>query len=185
MTALEKIKAIEQKNKQRILSICPQLDEKSGIYIIYREENGFKYAYVGQAKHILTRLANHLSGYQHIDLSIKKHGFYNAENLIGYKLKFMHCTDSQLDEYEQKYILAMANCGYQLRNKTAGGQGEGKFGIADNKTSKGYYEGIKQGYQKAQKEVAVMFKHLTVKCNSDNKQAIKALEKFNEYIRRF
>ena len=66
-------KAIESKNKKRLLAINPKLNEQSGIYFLTRvDEDGFKYAYVGQAKHILTRLAQHLVGYQHIDLSLKK-----------------------------------------------------------------------------------------------------------------
>ena len=101
----KQIYAIEQKNKQRILKVCPAVTETSGIYIFYRQdENGIKYAYVGQAKRLLTRLAQHLSGYQHIDLSIKKHGFYSEENETGYQISFKYCGDDQLDEYEQRYI---------------------------------------------------------------------------------
>ena len=47
------IKAIEYKNKQRILKVCPGVPETSGIYIFLREEDGFKYAYIGQAKHLM------------------------------------------------------------------------------------------------------------------------------------
>lgn len=39
--------------------------------MVRTDENGFRYAYIGQAVHILTRLAQHLVGYQHIDLSLK------------------------------------------------------------------------------------------------------------------
>ena len=47
-------KAIEQKNKRKLLAVNPNLNEESGIYFLTREdENGFKYAYIGQAKHIL------------------------------------------------------------------------------------------------------------------------------------
>ena len=49
------VKAIEKKNKERVLALHPSVPETSGIYIFYRRENGFKYAYVGQAKHILSR----------------------------------------------------------------------------------------------------------------------------------
>ena len=74
-------KAIEAKNKQKWLALNPMLDESSGIYILTRQdENGFRYAYVGQAKRILTRLSQHLSGYQHIDLSLKSHGLYSEDN---------------------------------------------------------------------------------------------------------
>ena len=70
----KQIKAKERQNKERILRTNPYVDEKSGIYFLTREdENGFKFAYIGQAKRLLSRLAEHLSGYQHIDLSLKKH----------------------------------------------------------------------------------------------------------------
>ena len=36
-------KAVEKKNKERFLAVNPHLDEKSGIYILTREdENGFR-----------------------------------------------------------------------------------------------------------------------------------------------
>jgi hypothetical protein len=178
----KQIYAIEQKNKQRILKVCPSVTEDSGIYIFTRTENGIKYAYVGQAKRLLTRLAQHLSGYQHIDLSIKKHGFYSDENQTGYKLNIILCDKAQLDEYEQKHILAMANAGYQLRNKTSGGQGKGKAGIAENKPSKGYYDGLKQGYRNAQRDVGKWVKHLTIDCDRGKKRAITALERFREFL---
>ena len=67
-------------SKDRILKVNSTVTEESGIYILTREdENGFKYAYIGQAKHTLTRLAQHLQGYQHIDLSIKKHKLFDKE----------------------------------------------------------------------------------------------------------
>lgn len=70
--SIRQAKAIEQNNKKRLLEVNPKLDEESGIYFLTRiDENGFKYAYIGQAVHILTRLAQHLVGYQHIDLSLK------------------------------------------------------------------------------------------------------------------
>ena len=72
----KKAKAIEKKNKEKWLALNPALNEKSGIYLLTRRDaNGIKYAYVGQAKHILTRLAQHLVGYQHIDLSLKKYAY--------------------------------------------------------------------------------------------------------------
>ena len=175
------IKAIEQKNKERILKVCPNVGEESGIYILTRVENDFRFGYVGQAKHILTRLAQHLSGYQHIDLSIKKHGFYSSDNLTGYKIDFF--LSFNLDEMEQKYILDLANSGYQLSNKTGGSQGCGKFGIAENKPSKGYHDGLQQGYKNAQKEIAPLFeKWLKINFDSSKKLAVRANEKFNEFI---
>ena len=67
----KKAKAIEKKNKERLLKVNPKLNEDSGIYFLTRiDENGFKYAYIGQAVHLITRLSQHLVGYQHIDLSL-------------------------------------------------------------------------------------------------------------------
>lgn len=181
----KQVKAIEQKNKQRILSVCSTVPETSGIYFLIREENGFKYAYIGQAKHLLTRLAQHLSGYQHIDLSLKKHGFYNKDNPTGYKIGFLEFPEIDLDQEEQYYIRKYANAGYQLRNKTSGSQGKGKQGLDDNKVPKGYYDGKKQGYLDAQKFVANLFdKHLQYSRKSEkpNKNQEKAAEKFKAFL---
>ena len=96
-------KAIESKNKQKWLALNPRLDESSGIYILTRQdENGFRYAYVGQAKRILTRLSQHLSGYQHIDLSLKSHGLYSEDNPYGWVVYTQHCPLDRLNEEEQR-----------------------------------------------------------------------------------
>lgn len=185
-TNYRQIKAIEKKNKDRILKLQPNTPESSGIYIFYRYEGDFKYAYIGQAKHLLTRLAQHLSGYQHIDLSIKKHGLWDKENPCGWKVLWLLCPEHKLDEYEQHYIKEYANMGFQLRNKTSGSQGKGKVGIADNKPAKGYYDGLKQGYKNAQKFVANLFdKHLNYSQKSEkpNKNQEKALAKFEDFLK--
>lgn len=180
------IKAIEAKNKQRILSVNPGVTEHSGIYILTRvDEDGIKYGYVGQAKHLLTRLAQHLSGYQHIDLSLKSHGLYGRENPTGWQIEFVYADEEDLDEQEKRYIYEYALGGYQLRNKTAGGQGKGKRGIAENRPAKGYRDGLKQGYENARREVKHIFDlHLDVvyKANKASKNAVKAMDKFNEFI---
>lgn len=181
----KQIKAIEKKNKERILRLHPCVPETSGIYVFYREENELKFAYVGQAKHLLTRLAQHLSGYQHIDLSIKKHGLWGADNPCGYRVSFVPCLVDELDEKEQYYVVKVANLGYQLLNKTSGSQGKGKRGIAENKPAKGYYDGLKQGYKNAQKFVANLFeKHLnySVKSDKPNKNQEKAMDKFKDFL---
>lgn len=183
---IRQVKAIEHKNKNRLLEINPELDENSGIYFLTRtDDEDIKYAYIGQAKHILTRLAQHLVGYQHIDLSLKKHNLYSDENPYGWKIGFIHVPLEQLDEKEQHYIKLYAKNGYQLRNKTAGGQGEGKEKINEFKPSKGYRDGLKQGYINASREVAHLFdKHLkvTIKSDKPNKIQEKALGKFEEFL---
>jgi hypothetical protein len=179
------IKAIEQKNKQLILKNNPYVPERSGIYFLTREENGFKYAYIGQAKHLLTRLAQHLSGYQHIDLSLKKHGFFSKENPCGWNVMFVEYPLSELNAKEQEYIKNYADRGYQLRNKTSGSQGVGKQGLDVQKSPKGYRDGLAQGYKNAQKFVANLFeKHLNYskKSEKSNKNQEKALEKFKEFL---
>lgn len=183
---IAQVKAIEKRNKQRILAVSPYVSEDSGIYAFVREENGFKYAYVGQAKHLLTRLAQHLSGYQqHIDLSLKKHGLYSEKNPTGWKVRFVLVPESQLDAEEQKYIKAYADRGYQLRNKTIGGQGVGKADMDEVRSPKGYRDGLAQGYKNAQKFVARLFeKHLDYRPKSDrpNKNQEKAAKKFAEFL---
>lgn len=180
----KQIYAIEKANKARVLKACPDVPDTSGIYILTREENGFKFAYVGQAKKLLTRLAGHLKGYQHIDLSLKKHGLYSEDNPTGWKVSFVEYPEQFLDEQEQIYIKQMANLGFQLRNKTSGSQGEGKKDISDAPT-KGYLEGLHNGYKKAQKEIAHLFKlHLVcgTKKVPPTKLQEKAMQKFEDFI---
>jgi hypothetical protein len=177
-----KIKAIEEKNKQRFLSLNPKLTDRSGIYIIYREESGIKYAYIGQAKHILTRLAQHLSGYQHIDLSLKKHGLAN-EKENGYKVHFEYYEISKLDDAERFWIKRMADKGYQLRNKTLGGQDCGKGGLDNQKPSRGYHDGLVQGRKSLAKELRhIIDTHLEVRVRKETKISQKALAKFWELL---
>lgn len=182
----KQIKAIETKNKQKFLKVNPSLNESSGIYILTRtDENEIKHAYIGQAKHILTRLAQHMVGYQYIDLSLKKHGLHSVENVYGWKVGFLNFKESDLDEKEQHYIKEYAINGYQLKNKTAGSQGVGKTQIAEYKPSKGYRDGIKQGYLNASKEISNLFdKHLNFTTKSDvpNKYQQRAIEKFNDFL---
>lgn len=180
------VKAIEKKNKERMLKVNPDLNENSGIYFLLRkDEEGFLYAYIGQAKHILTRLAQHLTGYQHIDLSLKKHGLFSDDNPHGWEVHFLEFPIDQLDEMEQKYIKQYALAGYQMRNKTSGSQGKGKTQIDNYKPVKGYRDGLKQGYKNASKEISNLFdKHLDYKAKNDppNKNQQKALEKFKEFL---
>ena len=180
---IAKAKAVEAKNKKKWLALNPDLDDKSGIYFLTRtDENGFRYAYIGQAVHILTRLAQHLSGYQHIDLSLKKHGLYSDDNPFGWKAGFLHFPASELDEQEQHYIKVYADYGYQLRNKTSGSQGEGKAKIDDYRPAKGYYDGIKQGKKSLAKELShIAEKHLEIRLKPDkanNSVSQKQYEKF-------
>lgn len=179
----KQVKAIEYKNKQRLLKVNNQLNDYSGIYVLTRvDENDIKYAYIGQAVHILTRIAQHLVGFQHIDLSLKKHGLYSKENEYGWNIGFINMPQTKLDEMEQYYIKQYANAGYQLRNKTSGSQGVGKKQIDEYRPQKGYHDGLKQGRKNLAKELKhIIDTHLTVTLKQgkeNNKVSIKAFEKF-------
>ena len=184
---IRQAKAIEFQNKKKLLEVNPKLDEKSGIYFLTRtDEDGFKYAYIGQAKHILTRLAQHLVGFQHIDLSLKKHKLYADDNPFGWKVNFLHFPESQLNEKEQHYIKEYALNGYQLRNKTSGSQGVGKAQIDDYRPQKGYRDGLEQGRKNLARELNhIIDKHLVVSIKPEkvnNKVSLKAFEKFREIL---
>jgi hypothetical protein len=181
----KQIYAIKKANEERILKVCPNCPNTSGIYFLLREEDGFKYAYIGQAVRLRERLGSHLSGYQHIDLSIKKHGLWSEKNPTGYRVHFLEFAENLLDEMEQKYIKQYANAGYQMRNATSGSQGVGKKGLDNARPTRTYYDGLAQGYKNAQKEVAHLFDlHLDYKTKSDkpNKNQQKALQKFKDFL---
>ena len=181
-------KAIEQKNKKKLLEINPNLDDRSGIYFLIRiDEDGIKYAYIGQALHVLTRLAQHMSGYtQHIDRSLKAHGLHSSENPYGWKVASVRTNKSDLDEMEQEYIKKFANAGYQLRNKTSGSQGVGKKQIDEYRPAKGYRDGVQQGKISLARDLKhIIGKHLSVELKPEkqgNKVSMKALEKFNALL---
>ncbi len=183
------VKAIESTNKKKFLKQNEMLNDNSGIYFLTRiDENGIKYAYVGQAKHILTRLAQHMVGYQHIDLSLKSHGLYNEDNVYGWKAEALNFEQDLLDKKEQEYIIEYANKGYQLRNKKNGGQNGGSSQIDEYRPKKGYRDGLKQGRKNTIKEIANLFdKHLNYSQKSDkqNKNQEKAMLKFKEILEEY
>lgn len=184
--SIAEIKRMEREIKQRLLFINPKLNEQSGIYFMTREdEQGIKYAYIGQAKHILSRLAQHMTGYQHIDLSLKKHGLISNSNMCGWNVNFLNFPEELLDEKEQYYIKKYALGGYQLRNKTAGGQGSGKKQIDDYRPGKTYKQGVEQGMKNASRDVAKLFeKHLNVSAKNDppTVNQLKAMDKFEKFL---
>lgn len=188
---LRQAKAIESENRKRLLKINPKLNDRSGIYFLLREdENGFKFAYVGQAKSVLQRLASHLVGYeQHIDLSLRKHKLYSEDNPYGWRVEFLNFPESQLDEKEKYYIKLYADNGYQLRNVSIGGQGGNRDSgsIGERKAPKGYLQGIQQGRKNLARELSnIAEKHLKIELREDkanNKVSQKQYEKFKELLK--
>lgn len=186
---IKRAKAIEQKNKERLLKLNPELNDKSGIYFFLRsDEYNFRFAYIGQAKNITQRCCSHLVGYQqHIDLSIRKHGLYSGENPHGWRLEFLNFPESELDEKEKYYIKKYADAGYQLRNVSVGGQGSERGNhIGEAKAAKGYRDGVLQGKKSLAKELNhIAEKHLKISIKpekANNKVSIKQYEKFMELI---
>lgn len=191
MNNYAKAMAIEKKNKETLLKLNPRLNERSGIYFLTRvDENGFRYAYVGQAKNILQRLASHMAGYkQHIDLSLKKHKLWSQENPNGWVVNFENFSPNRLDEMEKYYIKKYADDGYQLRNVSIGGQGADRASgqVGERKPPKGYRDGIKQGRKMMARELSnIIEKHLIVAVKPDklaNKVSAKQYEKFMDLLK--
>ena len=186
---IAQIKAIEKKNRERLLKVNPNLNDRSGIYFLTRtDENDISYFYIGQAVNIIQRMCGHLTGYQHIDLSIKKRGFYSEETPYGWKLNFINYPKSDLDEMEKYWILEYTKRSYQCRyNKTAGGQGEGKEKINEFKPSRGYRDGLKQGEKNLARELSsIAEKHLKIEIRDDkkhNKISQRQYEKFMDLLK--
>ena len=180
-------KAREREVKNKILKVNPYVDDKSGIYFLTRiDEAGIKHAYIGKAEHLLTRLSQHLLGYdQYIDRSLKKHKLYSNENYFGWKIGFEHFEIDELDSKEQYYIREYANDGYQLKNKNSGGT-IGKVQIDEYRPSKGYHDGLRQGRKNLARELShIIEKHLEITLKEgkkNNKVSQNALEKFQALL---
>ena len=167
--------------------MCPTCPERPGIYAFSRtdQETGLRFCYIGQAsKSILARCAQQLQEYDHIALSLKKRGFYNAtDNAGGWMLTYWDCPVGGLNEAEQTVIKTWADNGYQLFNRTGGSQGNGKVVFDNKRQSKTYREGLAQGSTNARREVAHWFSmHLNVSMKKPTKNAEKALAKFEDFI---
>ena len=80
----------------------------SGIYLWSRyDENGVYCWYIGKAKNLLQRTAQHImGGKSHLDKSIKKHGFRGGkEEACGWDLDIIkYCREDELDKLERFWI---------------------------------------------------------------------------------
>ena len=178
--------AIINKYKNLLKNYNSNLSDNAGIYILTRvDEHGFKYAYVGQSKHILTRLAEHLiDRKQHIDRSLANHKLYSNDNIYGWRIDCEYCDEHILDECEILTIKRFAENGYQLRNKTLGGQGIGKDSINDFTEIKGYRKGVKQGELNEKRRVKAFFdKYLDFFIKPpENKVKRRKFDEFKNYL---
>lgn len=183
MVNYKKVYAMKQERENRIKKICPNIPYLSGIYVFYRtDEAGIRRAYCGQAVNLCERCASHLAEYDHIALSLKKHGFYSKDSPYGWKLTFETCSKSELDEREVATIKSLADDGYQMYNVTAGSQSKGKIVSGDYKPPKTYRQGMEQGRKNLARELShIIDKHLIVEIRpekAENKVSQKAFEKF-------
>lgn len=181
------VRAVQAKYREEIKKICPKMDDGSGIYFLTRtDEEGINYYYIGQAQKLLTRMCSHMTGYQHIDLSLRKRKWYSEDNPHGWRLNFKHYAVKDLDEMEKFWILQYMKKGYQARyNKTSGSQGAGKEKINEFRPSRSYRDGLAQGRKNSSKEIAHLFdKHLnySTKNNPPTKNQEKAMEKFEDFL---
>lgn len=182
-----KIYAMKAEREGIIKKICPSIPNTSGIYAFYRtDEAGIRRSYVGQAVNLCERCASHLAEYDHIALSLKKHGFYSEDNPYGWKLAFKTCPKSDLDEREVATIKSFADDGFQMYNVTAGGQSTGKLVTGQYKPPKTYRQGIQAGKLSLARELSsIAEKHLKIEIREDkknNKVSQKQFEKFNQLL---
>lgn len=183
----KKIYAMKAEREKRIKKICPDIPHSSGIYAFHRtDEAGIRRSYVGQAVDLCERCSAHLAEYDHIALSLKKHGFYSEENPYGWKLSFKTCPKSELDDREVATIKAFADYGFQMYNVTAGSQSKGKLVTGEYRQPKTYRQGIEAGKKSLAKELNhIIDKHLVIGLKPEkmnNKVSQKALEKFSDLL---
>lgn len=183
----KKVFAMKRERENRIKRICPRIPYSSGIYVFYRtDEAGINRAYCGQAVNLCERCASHLGEYDHIALSLKKHGFYNNDNPHGWKLAYKNCPKEELDQKEIETIKAFANQGFQMYNITAGGQSVGKQVTGQYISPKTYRQGIQQGKKTLARDLShIIDTHLQITLKPEkqnNKISIKAFEKFKEML---
>lgn len=186
ITNYKKLFSTQYEIKKQLKILCPELDDKPGIYFWYREDHEGKHIYIGQTTtSLFDRSISHCMGYtQRLDISIKKRGFYSQENKLGWQLKIMHFPIEELNEKEKYYIDLYVKLGYDVYNIESGSK-VGKCDIADRKESRGYHDGLKQGYTNAQKKVANWFEKsldYSIKGNPNvNKQ--KAYDRFTDFLK--
>lgn len=170
--------------EQLLLSVCPKADHRSGIYFYLREDTDGKYGYIGKATDLINRNVAHIIGYQqHIDISIKKRGFYSADNPSGWRLNVLYYPKEDLDRWERHWIALYRDSDYTLYNVESGGT-DGKEIIGERKPPKTYRDGLAQGRKSLARELRhIIDTHLEIKLRKeDNKISQKALAKFWELL---
>lgn len=177
---------IERQNVKRILQVCPEMQDRSGIYFFYRKDESGKVIarYIGKSEtSILKRCAGHLQGVnQHVDLSIKSHGLYSENNPTGWRVMALeYCEPSMCNERERKHIQYCQKLFVELYNIESGGT-IGKTDINERKPLKGYRKGVHYGRYKLSKELQTTLKYLNVAPKDENKLTMRMYNKFLDLI---
>ncbi len=163
--------------------VCPKAVHQSGIYFYLRYDEDGNHGYIGKAKDLCDRNISHIMGFQqHIDISIKKRGFFSQYNPRGWKLNVLYYPEEELDKWERHWIEEYSKAGYHLYNVESGGT-EGKEIIGERKPPKSYREGLAQGRKSLAKELRhIIDTHLEIKLRKETKISQKALAKFWELL---
>lgn len=174
-----KLFGVQARIEQELKKLCRNVDHKSGIYFWTREEENEKFIYIGKSLDVLKRNVSHTQGYtQRLDISLRKRGFYSADNQLGWKLGVLYFPKEQLDEKERYYIEKYKQSGYTLYNIESGGT-NGKEIIGDRQPPKTYRDGVTYGRKKLASDLAAIIdKYLVVSAKDDKVRTQKALEKF-------
>ena len=168
-----------------LLKVCPQISHRSGIYFLLREDLDGKFGYIGQSEtSLLERMCSHLIGYQqHIDVSLKKRGFYSEVNPSGWKLNVLYYPRADVDRWERHWIGEYRKAGYTLYNIESGGT-DGKTIIGERKPPKTYRDGLAQGRKNLAREIAhIVDTHLEISLKKETKISQKALQKFYDLLK--
>jgi len=153
-TNWKQLYALKREYGEKIKKIAPSMENRPGIYVWYRKKYCF---YAGQSVKLLDRSIQHLQQHDHLGLSIRKHGLYDEiKNPYGWNLIYCYCDESELNEKERETIARWAehNIAYNI---TSGGQDSGKVDINQRAATKGYRDGLKQGYYNCLKEMKGYF----------------------------
>lgn len=176
--------------KKKVKQMCPNISTRSGIYLFYRfnEEKEFC-VYVGQAKNLLERTAQHFLGrQQHIDRSLFDHKTYNKyDNPYGWELSVLNeCDVENLDKEEQRLIEYYLSMGAKVYNVTGGGQIDKKQDIGERQQTKlkSYKNGKIIAEKKAKLYVKTMFDKYLDFCIKPptNKLKERKFEEFKNYL---
>lgn len=181
--------------KQQIKQICPDIEDKPGIYKFFRvNEQGEICVYIGQSvTSVWDRCASHLDGYKtknpsHIDKSLYKHKLYGDYNRNGWQLVIItYCKPEMCDMLEQVYIDEERKLDYvKVYNITIGSQGKGKVDFQERSQEKlkRYKNGKNKGRNAILKQIKVYFdKYLDfVIKEPQNKIKQRKLQEFREML---